>query len=104
MLDRAAMSYPRWIVMSERRRVTLRGGLPRLERKLLTAQSSPVDVGAWLDEYHAAARARGRFARYVILEHVADGIAPLALSDPTSLIDFSREARHWGIAFGRGRA
>jgi hypothetical protein len=86
------MSYPRGTVMSKRRRLTLRGGCPRLERTLLTEQSNPVDVGAWLDEHHANARARGRFVPYVILEEIADGIAPLAVTDPTPLIDYAREA------------
>jgi hypothetical protein len=88
----AAMPYPRWTVMSERRRLTLRGGRPRLERVVLTNQTNPIDVGAWLDEYHRDARTRGRFVPYVILEQVADGIAPVTITDPTPLIHFAREA------------
>ena len=81
----------RWTVTTKRRRLVLRGGLLRFERTLLTTQTDPVDAGAWLDEYHRNARARRHFVPYAIWEHVADGIAPLTLSDPTSLIDFARE-------------
>ena len=45
-----------------------------------------------MDEYHNAARVSGRFVPYLILEQVADGIAPLTFTDPTSLINFAREA------------
>jgi hypothetical protein len=86
------MNEPRWTVLTERRRLRLRRGRPRLERTVLTEQSNPVDVGAWLDEYHEDARLSGRFVAYVIVEQVADGIAPLTFTDPTSLINFAREA------------
>ena len=86
------MAYPRWTVMSKRRRLTLRGGRPRFERALLTTQTNPIDAGAWLDEYHRDARTRGRFVPYVIFEQFAAGIAPVVVTDPTSLINFSREA------------
>jgi hypothetical protein len=86
------MNEPRWTVLTKRRRLRIRRGRPRFERTVLTEQSNPVDVGAWLDEYHEHARLRGRFVPYVILERIADGIAPLTLTDPTSLINFAREA------------
>jgi hypothetical protein len=86
------MNEPRWTVLTERRRLRLRRGRPRLERAVLTEQRNAVDVGAWLDEYHEQARRGGRFVPYVILEQVADGITPLTLTDPTSLIHFAREA------------
>ena len=94
-----ARANPRWTVISKRRRLTLRGGRPRFERALLTTQSNPIDVGAWLDEYHRDARTRGRFVAYVILEQLADGIAPVVITDPTSLIDLAREAHHPLTAF-----
>ena len=97
-------SYPRWTVMTKRRRLTLRGARPRFERALLTLQTNPIDVGAWLDEYHRNGRARGRLAPYVLLEQFADGIAPITVSDPTPLINFSREAHHPKTAFLLARA
>jgi hypothetical protein len=93
------MAYPRWTVMSRRRRLTLNGGRPRFERVLLTKQTNPIDVGAWLDEYHREARTRGRFVPYVIREQFAEGIAPVTITDPTPLIQFSREAYHPHTAF-----
>jgi hypothetical protein len=90
----SAMAYPRWTVMSKRRRLTLHGGRPRFERVVLTNQTKPIDIGAWLDEYHCDARTCGRFVPYVILEHVAEGIAPVTVTDPTPLIHFAREAHH----------
>jgi hypothetical protein len=93
------MAYPRWTVMSKRRRLTLRGGRPRFERVLLTKQTNPIDVGAWLDEYHRDARTRGRFVPYVMLEQFAEEIAPVTITDPTPLIQFSREAHHPHAAF-----
>ena len=92
MKDVHATDSPRWTVLTKQRRLTLRGGLPRLERTVLTEQMRAVDVGAWLDEYHARARAHGRFARYVILEQPAPGIAPVTITDPTPLIIFARDA------------
>jgi hypothetical protein len=97
------MAYPRWTVKTKRRRLTLRGGRLRLERVLLTEQTNPIDVGAWLDEYHLDARTRGRFVPYVLLEQFADGIAPVTVTDPTPLIHFSREARDPRTAFPRAR-
>jgi hypothetical protein len=92
-------AYPRWTVTSRRRRLTLNGGRPRFEHVLLTKQTNPIDVGAWLDEYHRDARARGRFVPYVIREQFAEGIAPVIITDPTLLIQFSREAYHPHFAF-----
>jgi hypothetical protein len=86
------MNEPRWTVLTKRRRLRLRRGRPRLERTLLTDQRNPIDMGAWLDEYHERARLSGRFVPYVLLERVSDGITPIVITDPTSLINFAREA------------
>jgi hypothetical protein len=104
MTTRYDMAYPRWTVMTERRRLTLRGGRPRLEHVLLTEQTNPIDVGAWLEEYHLGARTRGRFVPYIILEQLAAGIAPVTVTDPTELIHLSREAHDPYIAHPRLRA
>jgi hypothetical protein len=98
-MSATGMAYPRWTVMSKRRRLTLRGGRPRFERVLLTKQTNPIDVGAWLDEYHRDARTRGRFVPYIMLEQFAEEIAPVTVTDPTPLIHFSREAHHPHAAF-----
>src|ERR1700749_1205973 len=90
---------PRWTVMTARRRLTLRGRRPRLERVLLTEPTNPLDVGAWLDEYHRDARIRRRFIPYVILEQLAEGIAPVVTSDPTGFIDLWRDAYHPRLAW-----
>ena len=95
----AVIRYPRWTVTTRRRRLTVRGGRLRFERSLLTEQSNPIDIGAWLDEHHRNGRARGRFVPYVLLEQVAAGIAPFTVTDPTPLINLSREAHHPRIAF-----
>jgi hypothetical protein len=79
--------------MTKRRRLTLRGGVPRLERTLLTEQTSAIDVGAWLDEYNEHARVRGRLLPYVILAQIVEEIAPITLTDPTPLIDLARQAK-----------
>jgi len=97
------MGYPRWTVITRRRRLILRGGLPRRERVLLTQQTNPIDVGSWLEEYHLLARRHGRFVPYVILEQVAAGIAPVTISDPTELICFSREAHDPYLALALAR-
>jgi hypothetical protein len=97
------MSYPCWTVMTKRRRLLLRGGRPRFERVLLTKQTNPIDVGAWLDEYHRDARRWGRFVPYVIREQIADGIAPVTVTNPTPLIQFAREAYAPHTAFARAR-
>jgi hypothetical protein len=94
-----AAIFPRWTVTTRRRRLTVRAGRLRFERSLLTEQSNPIDIGAWLDEHHGSARASGRWVPYVILEQVAPGIAPITLTDPTPLINLSREAHHPRIAF-----
>jgi hypothetical protein len=99
-----SMAYPCWTVMTKRRRLRLRGGRPRFDRVLLTKQTNPIDVGAWLDEYHRDARSRGRFVPYVILEQFAEGIAPITVTDPTPLIQFAREAHHPHPALSRARA
>ena len=95
----SGMAFPRWTVMTKHRRLTLRGGRPRFERMLLTKQTNPIDVGAWLDDYHRDARTGGRFVPYVILEQLVEGTAPITVIDPTSLIHFAREAHDPHTAF-----
>ena len=101
--DADLVPEPRWIVLTKRRRITLRDGRLRFERVVLTDQTNPVDAGAWLDEHHRRGRTQGGLVPYIILEHFSEGISPIRVADPTPLIQFSREAHDPRTALMHGR-
>jgi len=78
-------AYPYWTILAKKRR-----GLLRRERVLLAPQSSALEVGLWLEEQRRESMRSRSGEDFIIMEHPAEGIEPLACTDTSGFLELAR--------------